>query len=58
MTDYPVKRTPEEWQVKLTDDQMAVIRGKSTEAPYNGSYDKHMPSGGVYVRQCSSLALQ
>jgi hypothetical protein len=56
MKEYPVQKLPEEWQVKLTDDQMKVIRGKGTEAPYDGSYDNHMPSGGVYVRRRPSLA--
>lgn len=38
------------YQTKLTDAQLEIIRGGKTEAPYVGSYDRHMPSEGVYVR--------
>lgn len=55
MSDYPVKMD-EVYQADLTPAQLKIIRGKSTEAPYVGSYDKHMPDEGVYVRQIPSLA--
>jgi len=48
MTEYSGKMVLE---AKLTSDQLDVIRRGKTEAPYLGSYDKHMPSEGVYVRQ-------
>lgn len=57
MSDYPIQKSSEQWQVKLTDDQMRIIRGKGTEAPYDGSYDKHMPDDGVYVSQISPLPI-
>lgn len=53
MTDYPVKKSDDEWQAVLSKEQFRVIREKGTEAPYTGEYDKHMPSEGTYV--CSSL---
>lgn len=49
MTDYPVKKSDSEWQAVLSPEQFRVIRGKGTEAPYVGKYDKHMPKEGVYV---------
>ena len=55
MTDYPVKKSDDEWQAVLSKEQFRVIREKGTEAPYTGEYDKHMPSEGTYV--CSSLSL-
>ena len=49
MTDYPVKKSDDEWQAVLSPEQFKVIRQKGTEAPYTGEYDKHMPSEGTYV---------
>ncbi len=55
MTDYPGKMV---MQAKLTNDQLDVIRGGKTEAPYDGSYDRHMPNEGVYVCQYSPTDVQ
>ena len=49
MTDYPVKKSDDEWQAVLSPEQFRIIREKGTEAPYTGEYDKHMPSEGTYV---------
>ncbi|KAK3174670.1 hypothetical protein OEA41_001916 [Lepraria neglecta] len=49
MTDYPVKKSDDEWQAVLSKEQFRVIREKGTEAPYTGEYDKHMPSEGTYT---------
>lgn len=50
MADYPVQKSDDEWQAVLSPEQFRVIRGKGTEAPYTGEYDKHMPAQGTYVR--------
>ncbi|KAL2044820.1 hypothetical protein N7G274_002595 [Stereocaulon virgatum] len=49
MTDYPIKKSDDEWQAVLSKEQFRVIREKGTEAPYTGEYDKHMPSEGTYT---------
>ena len=48
MSEYQGKMV---YQAQLTPDQLRVIRSADTEAPYAGSYDKHMPDEGTYVRR-------
>ncbi len=49
MTNYPVKKSDDQWQAKLSSRQFEVLRNKDTEAAFTGQYDKHMPSEGTYV---------
>jgi len=48
MTDYPVKKTDDEWRAVLNKEQFRILRNKGTEAPGSGTYDKHYPDEGVY----------
>jgi len=46
---YPLQKSDDEWQAVLSKEQFRVLRGKGTEAPFVGKYDKHMPDTGVYT---------
>ncbi|OAX83582.1 methionine-R-sulfoxide reductase [Emergomyces africanus] len=46
--EFPDKRTDEEWQMVLTQEQFRILRNKGTEPPGSGKYDKHAPSSGIY----------
>ncbi|PGH29333.1 methionine-R-sulfoxide reductase [[Emmonsia] crescens] len=46
--EFPDKRTDEEWQAVLTQEQFRILRNKGTEPPGSGKYDKHAPSSGLY----------
>ncbi|CAF9907475.1 MAG: hypothetical protein HETSPECPRED_007138 [Heterodermia speciosa] len=46
---YPVEKSENEWQAVLNKEQFRILREKGTEAPYTGTYDKHMPSTGIYT---------
>ncbi|KAI9673007.1 MAG: hypothetical protein M1817_003171 [Caeruleum heppii] len=46
---FPVQKSDDEWRAQLNQEQFRVLREKGTEAPYQGVFDKHMPSSGVYA---------
>ncbi|KAL8697976.1 MAG: hypothetical protein Q9201_006819 [Fulgogasparrea decipioides] len=49
MTDYPVKKSDDEWRAVLNKEQFRILREKGTEAPFAGVYDKHSPTSGTYT---------
>ncbi|KAI4172744.1 MAG: hypothetical protein LQ343_003336 [Gyalolechia ehrenbergii] len=49
MTDYPVKKSDEEWRAVLNPEQFRILRTKGTEPPFTGAYDKHTPPHGTYT---------
>ncbi|KAL8872245.1 MAG: hypothetical protein Q9174_002092 [Haloplaca sp. 1 TL-2023] len=57
MTDYPVKKSDDEWRAVLNKEQFRIIREKGTEAPFAGKYDKHTPSTGTYACAACSAPL-
>ncbi|KAL8966940.1 MAG: hypothetical protein Q9197_005705 [Variospora fuerteventurae] len=54
MTEYPVKKSDNEWRAVLNKEQFRILREKGTEAPFTGAYDKHSPSAGTYA--CAACA--
>jgi len=46
---HPLQKSDDEWQAVLSKEQFRILREKGTEAPGSGTYDKHMPSEGVYA---------
>lgn len=41
--DFPITKTEEEWRKELSPEEYKVIRGKGTERPRSGEYDKVKP---------------
>ncbi|KAL8632621.1 hypothetical protein Q9189_001625 [Teloschistes chrysophthalmus] len=57
MTDYPVKKSDDEWRAVLNKEQFRILREKGTEPPYAGAYDKHSPTTGTYTCAACSAPL-
>lgn len=49
-----VDKTDNEWSKELTPEQFAVLRGKSTEAPFSGEYDSTFDQGTYSCAACGS----
>jgi len=46
-----IKKTDEEWQAQLTDEQYYVAREHGTERPFTGEYDR-CKDAGTYMCVC------
>ena len=54
MSEPKVRKTEKEWQVCLTKEQYAVLRGKGTEAAFTGAfYNNHEP-GTYFCAACGA----
>jgi len=51
-----ITKTDSAWKAELSPDEYAVLREKSTEAPYTGEYDQLWDTG-VYVCKACGLEL-
>src|SRR5680860_494358 len=45
----------EEWQVKLTSEQFAVLRQGATEAPFSGEYNSNQADGSYMCAGCGTV---
>ena len=50
----PVNKTEEEWKKTLTPEQYRVLRGKGTEAPWSGKFNKHKEDGLFTCAACGA----
>ena len=48
LPEFPVVLTEEEWKKRLSVDQYRILRGKGTEAPFTGEYEKNHRKGTYY----------
>ena len=53
---YPVEKTLEEWQNKLTPEQFQVTRQKGTERPFTGKYEQ-WKEDGTFICVCCEVTL-
>ena len=49
-----MKRTEEEWKQKLKKDEFRVLRGKGTERPFSGKYNKNKRKGVYVCKACGN----
>ncbi|MCJ1364461.1 hypothetical protein MMC16_003572 [Acarospora aff. strigata] len=54
---FPVQKSDDEWRAVLSKEQFRILRQKGTEPPFTGTYDKHMPTAGVYTCAACSAPL-
>mmetsp|Transcript_39985 Transcript_39985/g.102273 ORF Transcript_39985/g.102273 Transcript_39985/m.102273 type:complete len:148 (+) Transcript_39985:258-701(+) len=50
---FPGQKSDAEWKAQLSAEEFRVLRGKGTEAPRTGEYDKFYPAEGYFeCRAC------
>ena len=49
---YPMKMNDQEWKIRLSEGQYAILRQEATERPFTGKYD-HFYEKGVYYSAAS-----
>jgi len=52
MSDYPIKKTEEDWKAQLSEEEYRVLRKKGTEFPHTGKYNLHFENGDYHCKAC------
>lgn len=55
MADDRVKKTEQEWALKLTPFEFSVLREKGTERAYSGTFWDHKTPGAYSCKGCGTL---
>jgi len=50
----PVPQSDSDWRKKLSSEEYAVLREKSTERPFVGKYDKEVAAGTYVCKGCGA----
>ncbi|KAI9138063.1 putative methionine-R-sulfoxide reductase SelR [Paraphysoderma sedebokerense] len=54
MSNFPVKKSEEEWRAILSPEQFRVLRQKGTEYAGTGEYNKHKDTGVYHCAGCKT----
>lgn len=49
-----IEKTEEEWKKELSSEEYKILRGKGTEAPFTGEYDKVFEEGMYKCAGCGT----
>lgn len=60
MSNIPRKivKNDDEWRAQLTAEQYRICRGKGTEPPFTGKYNKHYEPGQYRCSCCGALLFE
>lgn len=53
MSNYNIKKTDQEWQEQLTDQEYRILRDKGTERAHTGQYNLHFEAGTYKCAGCN-----